>query len=162
MTQDQHAQPAAIQDTRSSSSCPHDLLQAVVWFHHIKNTEKRKNLIAWARELHCGGFSKPGFPGVVVVEGLVGDVREYLARVRALQWQAMQVRAERLVECTACKASTSSSAQEGGAKAQQQPCRAFLPQQFAELPESGMSELGQACKAAGLEDLFLAALKLRK
>ncbi len=31
-----------------------------------------------------------------------------------------------------------------------------------ELPETGMSELAAACRAAGLEDLFLAALKIVK
>jgi hypothetical protein len=34
--------------------------------------------------------------------------------------------------------------------------------QFSELPESGLSELGAACRAAGLEGLFLAALKISR
>lgn len=38
-------------------------------------------------------------------------------------------------------------------------CRAF-PIEFHELPETGMSELGAACRAAGLERLFLTALKI--
>lgn len=35
-----------------------------------------------------------------------------------------------------------------------------LPVPFAELPESGMSELCRACEDAGLRDFVIAALKL--
>lgn len=39
------------------------LMRAAVWFHHIKSTAKRKNILEWARELDVRGASKPGFPG---------------------------------------------------------------------------------------------------
>jgi hypothetical protein len=138
--------------TPTVAECPNDVLQVVLWMHHIKSTQKRKDLVGWARELGCSGFSKPGFPGVVVVEGAAPDVREYVARVRALQWQAIQVRAERLTHCAAC-----SGDGDGTAAAS----RAF-PGRFTELPETGLSQLSQECKAAGLEDLFCAALKLER
>lgn len=35
-----------------------------LWMHHIKNPTKRKNIVAWARELNLSGYSKPGYPGV--------------------------------------------------------------------------------------------------
>jgi hypothetical protein len=141
----------------------------VVWFHHIKSTEKRKNLVAWARELDLSGYSKPGFPGIVVVEGLSPAVREYLARVRALQWQATQIRGERLVPCQSCKPDCSgqqctagSSSAPKGVNVGVGTAPRSLCGRFVELPESGMSELSQECKSAGLEDLFLAALKLNR
>lgn len=162
----------------NNQECPRDVLRVVVWFHHIKSTEKRKHLVSWARELGCSGYSKPGFPGVVVVEGLAPDAREYVARVRALQWQAMQVRAEQLVRCCACSCAASDNSSSkvhstlagtgsgrehscGGKKADGEAVRLFAGK-FTELPESGMSQLGQECKAAGLEELFLAALKLNR
>lgn len=153
------AAAAAAQGASTSSAatpatvteCPNDILQVVLWMHHIKSTEKRKNVVGWARELGCSGFSKPGFPGVVVVEGAAPDVREYVARVRALQWQAIQVRAERLTHCTGCNSG-------GGTAASS---RAFSGR-FTELLETGLSQLSQECKAAGLEDLFCAALKLER
>jgi len=37
-------------------------------FHHIKNLNKRKAIVQWGGELRLGGWSKPGFPGVVLVE----------------------------------------------------------------------------------------------
>lgn len=44
------------------------LSRRCVWFHHIKNLEKRKSIVQWGRELFLGGWSKPGFPGIVLVE----------------------------------------------------------------------------------------------
>lgn len=40
--------------------------------------------------------------------------------------------------------------------------RKFSGHQIVELDESGMSELASACKAAGLERLFLTAMKISK
>lgn len=67
------------------------VLALLIWFHHIKSLEKRKRMVEWARELRLAGGCKPGFPGVVVVEGAEDDAREFVARVRSLPWQAMQV-----------------------------------------------------------------------
>lgn len=107
----------------------------------------------------------------MVAEGRTADVREYVARIRALQWQAMQVRAEELVPCTDCSGSSSAgerrnaAASSSAARGDQEglrcigPCRGF-GDRFEELPESRMSELGHCCMRAGVEHLFLAALKL--
>lgn len=40
--------------------------------------------------------------------------------------------------------------------------RQFSSQQIIELDEGGMSELASACKAVGLEQLFLTAMKINK
>jgi len=86
------------QQQQQSEECAQDLLRVIVWFHHIKSTEKRKNLVcSWARELDISGYSKPGYPGILVAEGLTADVRAYLARIRDLSWQAMQVRGHSLL-----------------------------------------------------------------
>ena len=42
----------------------------LIWFHHILSTTKRKAIVKWAAELELGGFSKPGYPGVLIVEGM--------------------------------------------------------------------------------------------
>ena len=57
--------------------------------HHIYNKEKRKNIINWASELQLTGFSLPGKPGVVYVEGNIRDVDEYFIRLRRLSWKRM-------------------------------------------------------------------------
>ena len=54
--------------------------------------------MAWASELGLVGLCKPGYPGVLIVQGEAGAVAEYLSRLRALRWKAMAVRAQEEVE----------------------------------------------------------------
>ena len=44
------------------------LSRRCIWFHHIKALGKRKHIVEWGGELGLGGYSKPGFPGIVLVE----------------------------------------------------------------------------------------------
>ena len=55
---------------------------------------KRKAIVENAQELKLGGISKPGFPGVVIVEGQMENVLEYVRRTQRLRWQQMVVRGE--------------------------------------------------------------------
>ena len=57
------------------SSASEPLARLVLWFHHIKDLTKRKNIVGWANELDIRGFSKPGFPGVVICEGRKSDIQ---------------------------------------------------------------------------------------
>lgn len=66
----------------------------LLWSHHLLATSKRKDIVTWSRELRLGGFSRPGYPGAIFIEGLSGDVDEFVTRIKALRWQALQVRAE--------------------------------------------------------------------
>ncbi|KAJ1924850.1 hypothetical protein IWQ60_004928 [Tieghemiomyces parasiticus] len=43
-------------------------------------------------EVHLRGLSKPGYPGVLVAEGAVSQLTEYLQRLKALKWQAFVIR----------------------------------------------------------------------
>ncbi|KAA1069159.1 hypothetical protein PGT21_014752 [Puccinia graminis f. sp. tritici] len=60
--------------------------------HHIKATGKRKNIVAWARELGIRGWSKPGYPGALIIDGPKTAVEEYSQRLKALRWKAIQQR----------------------------------------------------------------------
>jgi hypothetical protein len=35
---------------------PAELVRKLIWFHHIKNPNKRKNIVAWAHELQVGAL----------------------------------------------------------------------------------------------------------
>eukprot|EP00667_Euglena_gracilis_P020232 EG_transcript_21870 len=69
----------------------------VVHFHHILNPEKREVLQTWAHELDLKGVSRTGTPGVVVIEGMTPAVTEYVARLRTLRWQTMELRGQERV-----------------------------------------------------------------
>jgi len=147
----QEAAPTSNTQQQLGRSSSAKLMRAAVWFHHIKNLDKRKRIVSWARELRLRGASKPGMPGAIVCEGVEEHVREYLSRIRSLKWQAMQLRSEQLVVVDAA-----------GTEQQQQRLAWGFDEGlvFQELPETGMSELGQLCRDAGLEELFLSLLKL--
>ncbi|KAL3678672.1 hypothetical protein R1sor_021628 [Riccia sorocarpa] len=80
----------------NSESAPGVLERKAIWFHHIKSTQKRKDILEWGAELELGGFCKPGFPGVLIVEGEGRNVAEYVKRIQRLRWQAMQIRGEEI------------------------------------------------------------------
>ncbi|XP_069492470.1 RWD domain-containing protein 2B [Ambystoma mexicanum] len=63
-----------------------------IYSHHIYNKHKRKNILDWSKELHLSGFSMPGKPGVVCIEGLQSTCEEFWARVRRLTWKRILIR----------------------------------------------------------------------
>ncbi|KXZ46626.1 hypothetical protein GPECTOR_42g837 [Gonium pectorale] len=143
---------------------PDGLLCCLVWLHHLKSLTKRKLIVQWARELRLAGACKPGFPGVIVVEGHSADVAEFLSRIRSLSWQAMQggasgAAATGATATAACGTAAAAAAAKGDPRVEaSRRLRSPLP--FVELDEGGMSELGSLCKAAGLHHVFMTALKL--
>ena len=55
-----------VEETSANAST---LTRLWIYSHHIYNKDKRKCILEWARELNLSGFSMPGKPGVVCVEG---------------------------------------------------------------------------------------------
>lgn len=75
------------------------------------------------------------------------NVAEYVRRIRGLRWQAMAVRSEEKEPCEAGQVVDS--------------FRRFRCSHITELPpEGGLSRLGQLCEEAGLQHMFLTALKI--
>lgn len=125
---------------------------------------------------------------MVICEGWEPDVRAYIADIRSLSWQAMQVRAEERVVLgdagheasegrggqqpaaggqahqlnSGGQGDTSSSNCSSGQQQHADAPRRVFTAAFAELPESGMSELSAHCRGCGVEHLLHAALKLDK
>ncbi|RLN95114.1 hypothetical protein BBJ28_00000120 [Nothophytophthora sp. Chile5] len=118
-----------------------------IYFHHIIASNKRRVVKEWASELQLGGFSKIGWPGIVIVEGAEANAQEYVRRLQHLRWKQMTVRGEQTQELT-----------EGDSRGLDALRR--LPRGFQEFPEDGMSSLAAGCRAAGLEELFLTTMKI--
>lgn len=51
-----------------------------IYSHHIYNKVKRKNILEWSKELGLSGFSMPGKPGIVCVEGHRSACEEFWSR----------------------------------------------------------------------------------
>ncbi|KAF5843705.1 hypothetical protein DUNSADRAFT_10880 [Dunaliella salina] len=139
------------------------IVRQAIWFHHILNKNKRKVILQWAKELQLSGASKIGYPGVIVLEGHADDVQDYTARLRALPWAAMQVRAREEEDPMSSgevnKQGVSSNGSNGDCEEGEEEWRR-LPYPLIEIPDTGLSLLGAMCKDAQLGHLFAAALKL--
>lgn len=70
-----------------------------VYFHHIYSTDKRQKLVCWAREFDLTGFVMPGKPGMLCIEGSDSNIQDYLARVRRLPWQKIQIKDTETCKC---------------------------------------------------------------
>ena len=77
------------EDHRKEEKDPGMLSSMWLYMHHIYNKDKRKDIIHWANELNLTGFSLPGKPGIVHVEGDAVSVDEYFMRLRRLSWKKM-------------------------------------------------------------------------
>lgn len=72
----------------SSSDANSDTMTSLwLYMHHIYSKTKRKDIQHWARELGLTGFSLPGKPGVVYVEGVTAHIEDYFDRLRSLPWK---------------------------------------------------------------------------
>ncbi|KAH7025590.1 hypothetical protein B0J12DRAFT_585010 [Macrophomina phaseolina] len=72
-------------------------LRVVLWMHHLLATSKRRAIVQLSKELGLGGFSKPGYPGSVYVEGEASAVRAFVDELKTMRWQAIQERASESV-----------------------------------------------------------------
>ncbi|XP_026221508.1 RWD domain-containing protein 2B [Anabas testudineus] len=63
-----------------------------IYSHHIYNKTKRKNILEWSKELGLSGFSMPGKPGIVCVEGPESACEEFWSRVKVLTWKKIMIR----------------------------------------------------------------------
>nr|POE48126.1 hypothetical protein CFP56_01454 [Quercus suber] len=64
----------------------------IVYLHHLLNTNKRKQCSS--PPLAVSGVTKPGYPGVLIFSGSFDAVHEHVNELKALNWQAFQVRME--------------------------------------------------------------------
>lgn len=80
--------------TPGSTVHPVQLVLTRLWIysHHIYNKCKRKDILQWAKELSLSGFSMPGKPGVVCVEGPHGACEEFWSRLKKLNWKRILIR----------------------------------------------------------------------
>ncbi|KAH8926027.1 hypothetical protein BT69DRAFT_1215854, partial [Atractiella rhizophila] len=118
------------------------------WSHHLLATSKRKSIVDWCDELGLWGVAKPGYPGVILVEGKRDVlVDEFVNRIKRLQWKALQVRCEEHDRSTRL-------ADEVKARTPTERPRS--------IEVETMGEMAELMKRAQLEDVFLTAMKLSK
>lgn len=75
------------QQQPSSRGTTQELERIWIYSHHIKSSAKRQELVRQARQMQLTGFSRPGKPGIICVEGRPEQVQEYWRSIKALRWQ---------------------------------------------------------------------------
>lgn len=63
-----------------------------IYSHHLKSTKKRQDIMKLAKELDLTGFSKPGKPGIICIEGRKEDTQEFWKCIRQWAWQRITIR----------------------------------------------------------------------
>ena len=76
----------SIELTPTSSNCI-----VLIWFHHLLSTTKRKSILALQ---FLRGISKPGYPGILILQGPKDILNDAVRELKGMNWQAMQVRDE--------------------------------------------------------------------
>ncbi|GAA5899178.1 hypothetical protein JCM5296_000358 [Sporobolomyces johnsonii] len=147
-------------------SGPLQLKTTLIWSHHLLATSKRKDIVAWSTELTLFGISKPGYPGVIVVEGAKEQVDEFVWRIKQLQWKALQIRCEQ--DGAVVTPPPDVSPPEAAAWAVRHRSHlgpvlsSDLHHKICVREVEGLNEVGDIMRNAGLEDVFLTAMKLNK
>jgi hypothetical protein len=91
-TVEETTDPETLTTTESTLMDPAAVV--VIWFHHLLSTTKRKAIKSLES---LRGISKPGYPGILVLQGPKPALDEAIAELKAMRWQAMQIRGE--IEC---------------------------------------------------------------
>ncbi|XP_052901013.1 RWD domain-containing protein 2A [Anopheles moucheti] len=63
-----------------------------IYSHHLKSKTKRQTIIKTARDLKLSGFSRPGKPAIICVEGQQTDTQEFWRTIKPLKWQKIQIK----------------------------------------------------------------------
>ena len=132
-------------DTQTIPDTPKVLGRRLIYSHHIIASSKRKGIIRLANELSLGGYSKYGWPGIVVIEGAESSCIAFIDGIRKMRWQYLTVRGEQQIEIP-----IGSSLDE---------FRGFGMNGFEELGDD-MSLLAEKCRVAGCEELFKTCMKV--
>lgn len=62
-----------------------------IYSHHIKSKTKRQEIVRQSRNLDLTGFSRPGKPGIICVEGLKECTQEFWRIIKGMHWQKITI-----------------------------------------------------------------------
>ncbi|KJP85708.1 hypothetical protein AK88_04629 [Plasmodium fragile] len=124
---------------------PRVLARRLCYSHHILSLVKRNYIIKWAKELKIGGYSKIGYPGIIICEGPKEEVDFYINSLNKLRWKHFDCRG--MEDITLKEYEDLDDAR-------------VLPRHMYELDPKGMSTLSNICTECGLRDLFLTSMKI--
>ncbi|XP_065370402.1 RWD domain-containing protein 2A [Calliphora vicina] len=81
-------------DTNVESNAVNELVdfeRLWIYSHHLKSKTKRQEIVKQSRNLDLSGFSRPGKPGIICVEGLKECTQEFWRIIKGMHWQKIFV-----------------------------------------------------------------------
>lgn len=84
--------PSTIQPDAVRVDAPVEMERLWIYSHHLKSTQKRQDIMKLSKEFDLTGFSKPGKPGIICVEGAKENTQEFWKIIRQWAWQRITVR----------------------------------------------------------------------
>ncbi|CAL1273443.1 unnamed protein product [Larinioides sclopetarius] len=69
-----------------------------IYSHHIFSKFKRRDILDIAQDLKLAGFSLPGKPGLICVEGTKGDCTEFHQQLKKMSWKKLSLVKEETIE----------------------------------------------------------------
>lgn len=78
--------------TNTNTDQPIEMERLWIYSHHLKSTQKRQDILKLAKDLDLTGFSKPGKPGIICVEGAKENTQEFWKIIRQWAWQRITLR----------------------------------------------------------------------
>lgn len=96
LSQSHNCHASASPDTPGTDDDKH-FCRMWLYMHHIYSKTKRRNILSTASELELTGFSLPGKPGVVCVEGDVQRTKEFYSVLRRWNWKSITCRKKEVI-----------------------------------------------------------------
>jgi len=62
-----------------------------IYSHHIKSKTKRQEIAKQARNFELSGFSRPGKPGIICIEGIRENTQEFWRILKSMRWQKIVI-----------------------------------------------------------------------
>lgn len=87
-----HYHNRIIDDAKEPIQTHTEMERLWIYSHHLKSKTKRQELVKLGKALNLTGFSRPGKPGIICIEGRKKDTQEYWRTIRQWNWQKITVR----------------------------------------------------------------------
>ena len=91
------ARDAAGDERKNSKG--HNFTRLWIYSHHIYSKIKRKDLLTLASNYRLSGFSMPGKPGIICLEGRTEDCSMAWSEIKSWNWKKIQVREQEEEKC---------------------------------------------------------------
>lgn len=92
---DSHVTDRPVNQSDESSISPKKSIsfcRMFIYSHHIYSVNKRRTIVHMAKELDLDGFSMPGKPGIICVEGEQSSTQDFWTRLKSMPWQRLQIK----------------------------------------------------------------------